>query len=102
MMASVLWPGETLGLAGLIGADARVPGMVLLRAPLGRRGSYLPTVLNVARGEFYFSCKLTGVEVFDLENECPDRVRREGENLPDCQVFDPIAEILLPIRLRIF
>jgi NCS1 family nucleobase:cation symporter-1 len=38
-----------LGLAGLIGADARVPGMVLLRAPLGRRGSYAPTVLNVAQ-----------------------------------------------------
>src|SRR4029453_13033931 len=28
------------------GADARVPGMVLLRAPLGRRGSYIPTALN--------------------------------------------------------
>jgi nucleobase:cation symporter-1, NCS1 family len=38
-----------LGLAGMIGADARVPGMVLLRAPLGRRGSYLPTVLNVVQ-----------------------------------------------------
>jgi nucleobase:cation symporter-1, NCS1 family len=38
-----------LGLAGLIGADARVPAMVLLRAPLGRRGSYLPTALNVAQ-----------------------------------------------------
>src|SRR5437764_9506882 len=38
-----------LGLAGMIGADARVPGMVLLRAPLGRRGSYVPTVLNVAQ-----------------------------------------------------
>lgn len=36
-----------LGLAGLIGAQARVPGMVLLRASLGQRGSYLPTVLNV-------------------------------------------------------
>lgn len=36
-----------LATAGLIGADARVPGMVLLRAPLGRRGSYLATVLNV-------------------------------------------------------
>ena len=34
---------------GAIGADARVPGMVLLRAPLGRRGSYAPTVLNVAQ-----------------------------------------------------
>jgi nucleobase:cation symporter-1, NCS1 family len=38
-----------LGVAGLIGADARVPGMVLMRAPLGRRGSYLPTVVNVAQ-----------------------------------------------------
>ena len=38
-----------LGLAGMIGADARVPGMVLLRAPLGRSGSYLPTGLNVAQ-----------------------------------------------------
>jgi NCS1 family nucleobase:cation symporter-1 len=38
-----------LGLAGMIGADARVPGMVLLRAPLGQRGSFLPTVLNVAQ-----------------------------------------------------
>ena len=36
-----------LGAAGLIGADARVPAMVLLRAPLGQRGSYLPTGLNV-------------------------------------------------------
>ena len=35
-----------LAAAALIGADARVPGMVLMRAPLGRRGSYLPTVLN--------------------------------------------------------
>jgi NCS1 family nucleobase:cation symporter-1 len=39
-----------LGVAGAIGADARVPGMVLLRAPLGRRGSYLPTGINVLQG----------------------------------------------------
>ncbi|HEY6151563.1 MAG TPA: cytosine permease [Gaiellaceae bacterium] len=38
-----------LGLAAMIGADGRVPGMVLLRAPLGRRGSYAPTALNVAQ-----------------------------------------------------
>ena len=38
-----------LGLAAMIGADARVPGMVVLRAPLGRRGSYLPSVLNIAQ-----------------------------------------------------
>jgi nucleobase:cation symporter-1, NCS1 family len=35
-----------VAMAGLIGADARVPAMVLLRAPLGRRGSYVPTALN--------------------------------------------------------
>jgi nucleobase:cation symporter-1, NCS1 family len=38
-----------LGLAGMIGADGRVPAMVLLRAPLGRRGSYAATALNVAQ-----------------------------------------------------
>src|SRR5204862_6051363 len=36
-----------LAVAGLIGADARVPTMVLQRAPLGRRGSYLATALNI-------------------------------------------------------
>jgi len=39
-----------LAVAGAIGADARVPGMVLMRAPLGRRGSYLPTGINVLQG----------------------------------------------------
>jgi NCS1 family nucleobase:cation symporter-1 len=38
-----------LGVAGMIGADARVPAMVLQRAPLGRRGSYVPTVVNVVQ-----------------------------------------------------
>ncbi|HXV56990.1 MAG TPA: cytosine permease [Gaiellaceae bacterium] len=38
-----------LGLAGLIGYERRVPGMVLLRDPLGRRGSFVPTGLNVAQ-----------------------------------------------------
>src|ERR687887_2926851 len=36
-----------LAVAAMIGADARVPTMVLQRAPLGRRGSYLATALNV-------------------------------------------------------
>jgi putative hydroxymethylpyrimidine transporter CytX len=36
-----------LGCAAAIGAEAGVPAMVLLRAPLGRAGSYLPTGLNV-------------------------------------------------------
>src|SRR5215510_3491260 len=38
-----------LALAALIGADGRVPTMVLQRAPLGRRGSYIATVLNIAQ-----------------------------------------------------
>jgi nucleobase:cation symporter-1, NCS1 family len=36
-----------LGCAAGIGAQAGVPAMVLLRAPLGRAGSYLPTGLNI-------------------------------------------------------
>ncbi|MBI3971122.1 MAG: putative hydroxymethylpyrimidine transporter CytX [Chloroflexi bacterium] len=36
-----------LGIAATIGSDTGVPTMVLLRGPLGRRGSYLPTALNV-------------------------------------------------------
>jgi nucleobase:cation symporter-1, NCS1 family len=36
-----------LAVAALIGADARVPTMALQRAPLGQRGSYLATALNV-------------------------------------------------------
>lgn len=38
-----------LGIAGGIGAQTRVPAMVLMRAPLGRRGSYLPTSINVVQ-----------------------------------------------------
>jgi nucleobase:cation symporter-1, NCS1 family len=47
IVAAAIVGNVLLGLGGLIGADARVPTMVLLRAPLGRRGSYLPTGLNV-------------------------------------------------------
>jgi nucleobase:cation symporter-1, NCS1 family len=38
-----------LGIAAAIGTDARVPAMVLMRAPLGQRGSYLATALNVVQ-----------------------------------------------------
>jgi putative hydroxymethylpyrimidine transporter CytX len=38
-----------LGTAGAIGAQARVPAMVLMRPSLGRRGSYTATALNVAQ-----------------------------------------------------
>jgi nucleobase:cation symporter-1, NCS1 family len=46
-LVGALLGSALLGLAGLVGTDRRVPGMVLLRDPLGRRGSYVPTVLNV-------------------------------------------------------
>src|SRR5204863_9412943 len=36
-----------LAVAGLIGTDTRVPTMVLQRAPLRRRGSYLATALTI-------------------------------------------------------
>ncbi len=49
IVAAALVGNLLLGLGGLIGADARVPTMVLLRAPLGRRGSYLPTGLNIVQ-----------------------------------------------------
>jgi NCS1 family nucleobase:cation symporter-1 len=49
IVAAAIVGNVLLGLGGLIGADARVPTMVLLRAPLGRRGSYLPTGLNIAQ-----------------------------------------------------
>jgi len=38
-----------LATAGAIGAQARVPAMVLMRAPLGTRGSYVPTAVNVVQ-----------------------------------------------------
>jgi putative hydroxymethylpyrimidine transporter CytX len=47
LIAAAVVGNLMLGVGGLIGADARVPSMVLLRAPLGRRGSYLPTGLNI-------------------------------------------------------
>ncbi|HEY3183726.1 MAG TPA: cytosine permease [Gaiellaceae bacterium] len=47
IVAAAIVGNAMLALGGLIGADARVPTMVLLRAPLGHRGSYLPTALNV-------------------------------------------------------
>ncbi len=49
ILAAAVVGNVLLGLGGLIGADARVPTMVLLRAPLGRHGSYLPTSLNIVQ-----------------------------------------------------
>lgn len=60
-----------LGLAGMIGADARVPAMVLLRAPLGGRGSWAPTVLNAAQcvGWAIFELLIIATAVAALSDE---------------------------------
>jgi NCS1 family nucleobase:cation symporter-1 len=60
-----------LGVAGMIGADARVPAMVLLRAPLGRRGSWGPTVLNAAQcvGWSIFELLIIATAVAALSDE---------------------------------
>jgi putative hydroxymethylpyrimidine transporter CytX len=50
ILAGCLIGNAMLAVAGMIGADARVPGMALMRAPLGRRGSLLPTAVNVLQG----------------------------------------------------
>src|SRR3954471_400613 len=46
-LVGALIGNSMLALAALIGADGRAPTMVLQRAPLGRRGSYLASVLNI-------------------------------------------------------
>ena len=60
-----------LGVAGMIGADARVPAMVLMRAPLGLRGSWLPTVLNAAQcvGWAIFELLIIATAVAALSDE---------------------------------
>jgi NCS1 family nucleobase:cation symporter-1 len=47
ILVGALIGNALLGLAATIGSDTGVPTMALLRAPLGLRGSYLPTALNV-------------------------------------------------------
>ena len=61
-----------LGLAGLIGAERRVPAMVLLRDPLGERGSYVPTVLNVAQNVGWATFEL--IIIAAAANALADRV----------------------------
>jgi nucleobase:cation symporter-1, NCS1 family len=47
ILVGAIFGNVLLGSAAAIGAEAGVPAMVLLRAPLGRAGSYLPTGLNI-------------------------------------------------------
>jgi len=61
-----------LGLAGYIGAERRVPGMVLMREPLGQRGSYAPTVLNVVQNLGWATFEL--IVIAAATNALADRV----------------------------
>ncbi len=47
ILVGALIGNTLLGIAAIVGSDTGVPTMVLLRAPLGIRGSYAPTALNV-------------------------------------------------------
>ena len=60
-----------LGVAGMIGADGRVPAMVLMRAPLGQRGSWGPTVINAAQcvGWSIFELLIIATAVAALSDE---------------------------------
>ena len=60
-----------LGVAAMIGADARVPSMVLMRAPLGLRGSWGPTILNAAQcvGWSIFELLIIATAVAALSDE---------------------------------
>jgi nucleobase:cation symporter-1, NCS1 family len=61
-----------LGLAGFIGAERRVPGMVLLRSPLGERGSFAPTALNVLQNVGWATFEL--IVIATASNALADRV----------------------------
>jgi putative hydroxymethylpyrimidine transporter CytX len=61
-----------LGFAGYIGADSRLPGMVLMRQPLGQRGSYAPTVLNVVQNLGWATFEL--IVIAAAANALADRV----------------------------
>lgn len=60
-----------LALVGVIGSDSGRPTMVLLRPLLGRRGSYLPTILNVLQlvGWTIFEFIVMGVAANTISKE---------------------------------
>jgi nucleobase:cation symporter-1, NCS1 family len=61
-----------LGFSGYIGAERRLPGMVLMRQPLGQRGSYAPTVLNVVQNLGWATFEL--IVIAAAANALADRV----------------------------
>ena len=85
IVAAAIVGSLMLGLGGLIGADAGVPTMVLLRAPLGRRGSYLPTALNIIQclgwSVFELIVIATGASALSEQRLRLRRRRRSGRSL---------------------
>jgi NCS1 family nucleobase:cation symporter-1 len=81
-----------LGLAGLIGAERRVPGMVLLRSPLGHRGSYLPTALNVLQNVGWATFEL--IVIAAAANALADRVFGFRERWLWVVVFGAVTVLL--------
>src|SRR5215211_4053514 len=61
-----------LGFSGYIGAERRLPGMMLMREPLGQRGSYAPTVLNVVQNLGWATFEL--IVIAAAANALADRV----------------------------
>src|SRR6187455_2452378 len=71
-LLAIVVGGALLGFAGYIGAERRLPGMVLMREPLGHRGSYAPTVLNVVQNLGWATFEL--IVIAAAANALADRV----------------------------
>jgi NCS1 family nucleobase:cation symporter-1 len=81
-----------LGFAGYIGAERRLPGMVLMREPLGQRGSYVPTILNVVQNLGWATFEL--IVIAAAANALADRVFGFRERWVWVLVFGAITLVL--------
>ena len=81
-----------LGLSGLIGAERRLPGMVLMRDPLGQRGSYAPTVLNVAQNLGWATFEL--IVIATAATALAERALGFGATSPWVVVFGALTLLL--------
>src|SRR3954454_22175025 len=81
-----------LGFSGYIGAERRLPGMVLMREPLGQRGSYAPTVLNVVQNLGWATFEL--IVIAAAANALADRVFGFRERWVWVLVFGAITLVL--------
>ena len=81
-----------LGFAGYMGAERRVPAMVLMREPLGVRGSYAPTVLNVLQNLGWATFEL--IVIAAAANALADRVFGFRERWLWVLVFGAVTLVL--------